>query len=122
MEQKPMKMDKVNMLLATNHALRRVVHIIELAKAMQTDADREKRMERHECLACFHGGKIGGAMMTERPCGLCGTLQMYGSTCTDALCLRCAQEHRLCKHCGGDIDMRANRRKWPEAYAKETKP
>ena len=42
---------------------------------------------------------------------------MYSSTNTDRLCMDCAKKHHLCKHCGGDISMRARRKDWPEKDA-----
>jgi hypothetical protein len=113
MEQLPMKMDKAHMVSASGTAKGRVQHIIDLATAMQTDPRRKDRLAQQECIACFYGSRIGGSAMTNRPCGWCGAMQMYPSTNTDALCPECAQTHSLCKHCGGDIDMRAGRRKWP---------
>jgi len=47
----------------------------------------------------------------------CGKDQLYGNTRTDALCLECAQETMLCKHCGGDRELRTERRDWPDSKA-----
>lgn len=83
--------------------------------ALQNDSEQEQRLRAHFCKSCFYVlSAIGGAAMTTQPCACCGKDQLYGSTYTDALCLDCAKEHTLCKHCGGDLDMRERRRKWPE--------
>lgn len=91
---------------------------LKLAEALTNDPEREKRLERHECKACFYGGRVygrlAGAACTTQPCACCDKPQTYGSTATDALCLPCAKEGDLCKRCMGDIDMRSKRRKWPE--------
>jgi hypothetical protein len=50
--------------------------------------------------------------MTTRPCAICNKDVLYGSTCTDVLCDKCAKLHDLCKHCGADRELRRNRRKF----------
>ena len=84
------------------------------AKALGYDARKNERLKRHECKACFYASRIGGAAMTTRPCMSCGSEEMYGSTATDVLCMDCATKHGLCKHCGGDLEMRTRRKDWPE--------
>ena len=118
MNQAPMQMTPANMLNASYHAKSYVQHICDHAVDLQTDPRKAERLKAQECIACFYRGRIGGATMTERPCGVCDKVQGYGSTATDALCLECAKQHDLCKHCGGDINMRV-RRKWPEVSRKE---
>jgi hypothetical protein len=96
-------------MLAKNY----VSDVISHANDVQADPRKKERLKQNECIACFYRGRIGGAAMTSRPCGLCGQEEMYGSTATDALCLACAQKHELCKHCGGDLHMRVRRKEWP---------
>jgi hypothetical protein len=114
MKQRPMIMNIGNMSLATRRALGVVKHVTDMANAMATDPRQGERLKKHECRACFYSGRISGAAMTERDCMSCGGEQQYGSTATDALCLPCAKAHSLCKHCGGDLDMRTQRKHWPE--------
>lgn len=117
MNQRPMIMDIANMVRATSSAISYVKHITNLAENINTDANKSLRISQCECKACFYvksaGGRIGGAAMTTRACMSCAKETMYGSTNTDVLCLICATEHSLCKHCGGDLEMRSGRRKWP---------
>lgn len=114
MEQAKAKMTKAYMVGASYYAKNAVDTQIKRTERMTADAQKEDRLKRYECKACFYvRGKLGGAAITYRPCGICGVMQMYGSTNTDVLCRPCAVEHGLCKHCGGDIDMRAKRRNWP---------
>lgn len=81
----------------------------------RSDDGREKRMEVHECRSCFYlyRGRVGGAAMTNWKCGVCGTERTAGSTNTPSCCPDCAREHSLCTYCGGDLEMREGRRKFP---------
>ena len=116
MQQRPIVMNKGNMIGATERAKARVKSWAELAAEVESDARKADRLKRHECKACFYASRIGGAAMTTRPCMSCGSEEMYGSTNTDVLCMGCATTHGLCKHCGGDLEMRARRKDWPEQH------
>ena len=114
MQQRPIVMNKGNMIGATERAKARVKDWCDLAEEVTNDARKNERLKRHECKACFYASRIGGAAMTTRPCMSCGSEEMYGSTATDVLCMDCATKHGLCKHCGGDLEMRTRRKDWPE--------
>ena len=114
MERSRAVMSKGNMLIATERAKGRVDELLRHADEVRDDSRKRDRQDRHECRACFYGGRIGGAAMTRRDCMCCGESQLYGSTATDVLCLECAKIHKLCKHCGGDLEMRTRRREWDE--------
>lgn len=118
-EQRPLAMNVANMSRATEMARSRVKHVLELAEQISTDARKAERLARHECKGCFYSSRLGGAAITQRACMSCAQMQTYGSTATDVLCMPCAQNGELCKHCGGDIEMRARRRNWPKAYASD---
>lgn len=119
MEQRPSIMNVSNMLSATERAKQRVSDMLQLADDLKNDPRKEERLARCECPACFYFSRIGGAAMTRRLCMSCGKIELYGSTNTDALCPDCAKEHSLCKHCGGDLDMRTRRRNWPKPKTAE---
>ena len=70
------------------------------------DADKTQRLSEQECIVCFYNTKIGGAAMTDSPCGLCEVTMHFGSTNVDRLCTNCSINHRLCKHCGADIELK----------------
>lgn len=115
------KMDVVAMVQSTSRASYYVTDVLRRASKIKTDADRKFRLIEHECKSCFYiSGKIGGAAMTNSSCGLCGRPMMFGSTCIDAICTECAKEHSLCKHCGGDLEIRKGRRKWPKSTVGDT--
>jgi len=113
MELKPAIMNKGNMICVTERAKARVKAQIALVEEILIDARKLERLKRHECKACFYNGRIGGSAMTARECMCCGEIQYYGSTATDVLCMTCAVKHKLCKHCGGDLEMRTRRKEWP---------
>ncbi len=115
MQRRPKEMNKGNMIGFTERANAYVKQVIADAKEIETDARKAERLEKHECKACFYNSRIGGASMTSQPCMSCHADQMYGSTNTDALCKKCAEKHGLCKHCGGDLEMRTRRKEWPTA-------
>ena len=102
------------MVTATYHAKGRVDSVIDLARKMENDTHKDERLDAQLCKACFYSTAFGGSAMTQRPCMSCGEDQMYASTYTDVLCKPCAVEGKLCKHCGGDIDIKIRRRNWPE--------
>jgi ribosomal protein S27E len=114
MNQKPMAMNIANMVRATETAKSKIASVVELAEKMIKDPQKAGRLAAQECKACHYSSRIGGCAMTTRPCMSCGEDQMYGSTNTDVLCLSCAKKHKLCKHCGGDLDIRTRRREWPK--------
>ena len=110
----PKNLSTVDMMRETERSAHYAQDLIKRATRLQTDSDKEKRLAAGLCKGCHYvSSRLGGAAMTSQPCAGCATPQMYGSTYTDALCLACAKEHKLCKHCGGDSEMRTMRRKWP---------
>jgi hypothetical protein len=83
----------------------------ERLKKYDNDPDRKARLCVGECKFCFYmRSKIGGSMMTNKPCNSCGTVILYSSTCTGTICKECGDIFRVCTHCGGDINDK-NRRK-----------
>lgn len=97
---------------ATQFSKNRSDHIIDLADKLINDPDRKIRLKIPECKLCFYSVSIGGSAMTNKDCICCGETTMYSSTDTSELCVECAKKHKLCSHCGGDIDMQVGRRKW----------
>lgn len=115
MNQRPFLMQTANMVRATERSKNYVNSVLELAAQMTNDPDKATRIEAHLCKACFYASRMGGAAMTMRTCGCCGSEELYGSTDTDAFCKPCATKNDLCKHCGGDIEMRVRRKNWPNS-------
>jgi len=118
--QRPMAFNRATLTAATAQSKRRVEDTLARAERIKNDTDKAERLEAQLCKACFYFTGIGGAAMTARECAGCGEDQLYGSTNTDALCMSCASEHSLCKHCGGDLEMREGRRNWPSTDRSHT--
>lgn len=87
-----------------------------LANSARLDSDKEARMLRHFCKACHYSGpRVAGQAFTSVPCMSCAEEMTFSTTSTDALCLSCAKDLDLCKKCGADIDLNAQRASWPKA-------
>jgi hypothetical protein len=114
MDRKAPILDQYLMVISTNRARSQVDSIIAQARAMEQDEDQAARLARHFCKGCHYPRRMAGQAFTNQPCACCAEPQTYSSTSTDNLCLPCAKEHSLCKHCAGDLEMRVGRRKWPE--------
>ena len=114
MQRKAAPFDKFTMKSASYRAKNRVDEFLERAAELAADTRKDERLKKQECKACFYFQRLGGASITEQPCACCHKSQLYGSTNTDVLCVDCAIEHDLCKHCGGDIASRPNRMKFPD--------
>lgn len=107
--------DKVAMVYATERSLGYLEDALERAKKATEDTEQEKRIAANECKYCFYmKGRIGGCAITEAFCALCGKSHSFGSTCVDRLCRPCASVNSMCCHCGGDLELRPRRKKWPE--------
>jgi len=116
MQKKARPMTAQSMASATFMSARRVDDLFKLAKKLEQDPERERRIAEQRCKACFYFVGMGGAAMTTQPCMSCQLDVTYGSTNTSVMCLPCAQVGRMCRHCGGDIDMDMKRTDWPSAY------
>lgn len=118
MTRNPINVDQVSVTRATSDAISYKDDILRRALVAVTDPDKKQRLEKCQCIRCYYlVSRIGCSAMTDQPCGICRVNQLYGSSCTDVLCMKCAQTHDLCKHCGGDVHMRPRRK-----YAPGTAP
>jgi len=117
MQRKPRPFDRVEHVRSTSTSKRYFTDLIDKADRAERDTEKPQRIAAQRCKACWYvlrGGMLAGQAFTEQPCACCLLPQTYGSTNTDALCMACAQAHSMCKHCGGDLDMRTQRRSWPD--------
>lgn len=104
-------LDNVTIASATHSAKAIIGRTIEYARMFTDDPDKVERRKSGECPVCYYyKGRCGGSMCTEVECSKCGKVLRSENTCVDTLCLRCAAELSLCKHCGGDIDARQRRK------------
>ena len=86
------------------------------AAAYIIDATKEKRLKSHECKTCYYlrGGGMAGQSMWSWNCGVCGEDQLHHNTSTPKVCHKCCDQWGLCQRCGGDIEQRKRKQKWPE--------
>lgn len=84
---------------------------IQLAKDLQNDPENKNRLSESECLVCYYGqrGMHTNAFVYTN-CQCCNKELQFVNSDTDKTCLECAINHKLCKHCGSDIQYK-NRRK-----------
>jgi hypothetical protein len=99
--------------MANYLARKRVQNALAMAEKLTTDPDKEKRLKAQRCLSCFYFVAIAGQAFTDANCACCDKPETYSNTNTDLLCLDCACTSNLCKHCGADIDLSAERKHWP---------
>lgn len=90
--------------------------IVRSAMGYLTDPNKDQRSKGRECKSCWYlnNQRIGGAAITHKPCDVCENEMSFGSTCTDSVCKDCSDTHKLCTHCGGDIDMKDRRNRKPD--------
>lgn len=92
-----------------NSTYRNKSHIEEMTKKMiryYADDNKSSRKSKHLCKYCFYinTSRIGGCAITIRPCSNCEKEMPFSNTCTDVFCNKCAEELKLCKHCGAKMD------------------
>lgn len=87
--------------------------LIETVKEYTDGVNKDIRLAESKCEMCFYFRRstIAGAAMTESNCRLCDTMMMFSSTNTDHLCDICAKTHKLCKHCGGNVNIKGKSKK-----------
>ena len=92
------------------HAVNNQTHIqasvIKRWEEQAADARKDERIEAQHCRVCHYLGGIGGQAMTHCNCKICDKDMCFGSTNVDDLCIDCAKKHRLCKHCGCDMELK----------------
>jgi hypothetical protein len=107
MQRPAKKIDSASVQRATAMTRSMIETMIRDVERAQIDPEKDQRKAKGTCIVCYYiRSGLAGQAITSQPCGICHKDQMYGSTNTDALCLECATEHQLCKHCGADIKLR----------------
>lgn len=111
MEQRKQVVDKVSIMRSNGRGNNAIKDTLERAQKITYDGDKKERVEACLCKACYYifNHRMGGAAMTNRPCGICDTKMQFASTATDVICKGCAQENDLCKQCGGDMCLKDRR-------------
>lgn len=108
------KIDRASIERTTNEVASYVRALIERAEAIKDDAERHHRWDVSECVYCYgpYGADRQGSTCTVRmECGLCDKIVAFATSNFDLLCVECARKNGLCKHCGGDVDLKVRRKK-----------
>lgn len=121
MRQDAVPIDRAYVVRQTSDRNRQMKDFLKRAEALGSDSRAGERAEEGLCRVCFYlSARLGGAAMTTRACGMCGTDSVFGSTYTDALCRDCAELHKLCRHCGADLELDQGREEF--AFPKAPEP
>lgn len=101
---------------ATANAVRRSGDIANQVDDFENDNRKQRRLGSQECRKCFYLDRPR-FHLNGKPhrleCGICGVIHPVDDEATvrqTTVCSGCAKEHRLCKRCGGTIDMRDRRK------------
>ena len=70
---------------------------------MVNDPDKETRKISQLCKLCYYRSAVGGDALTISQCP-CGAMILNESTNKDELCINCAKEKNMCRHCGKEMD------------------
>lgn len=107
MEYRKMKLDEC---IKLNSKVRNKGYVDSISAkliAYYSDTDKKKRInEAHLCKSCYYieTSRIGGSAITTVICANCDEHMTFANTCTDILCNGCAEELKICKHCGQKMD------------------
>ena len=109
------KIDRCSIERANNYALTSIEWATKMAEGYQEDPDRKQRLDASECFSCYrpYGGGRQGTDTGKFLCGICNQPTFVTSPRADVLCLKCAKENQLCKHCGADVDLKSRRKSRP---------
>lgn len=105
MEQEFRKWDDCMIEYKTNYNQRRVEYMREKLIKYDNDKKHIERTDNQECKACnYIDDNLYFQAFTDTHCGICGKKMTFCNSDTDKVCLNCAIENGLCKHCGGRMD------------------
>jgi hypothetical protein len=108
--------------MSTAIAVDRAERVQRNVDEYRADAMKDDRAKALECKSCFYlaRDRVAGQAFTAWRCGVCGAEHVHHNTNVPKVCDDCASRHDLCTVCGGDREMRAGRRKWPEGAGHDT--
>lgn len=77
---------------------------VEFAENLKTDPKKKERVENLLCKRCYYrGGTLAGQSFVTYHCGICEAQDTHPNTASPRLCTKCAETHKLCVDCGGDL-------------------
>ena len=92
--------------MKTKFQLEKKEKILKNCINYKNDTHKKERLNKGLCIYCFYNEKsvMAGRAITHKNCESCNENQIYNSTYTDNLCLKCSKEFHLCKHCGCEVN------------------
>jgi hypothetical protein len=123
MESTHVPLDQYNIRFNTSMSSQRTKNTLERAAKCLNDTERAQRLKKLECKGCYYFSTgFGGQAFTTWYCGICAKEDKHANTNTPKVCKDCAKKHKICRRCGGDINMSHRRRKFPTPAPKVVKP
>lgn len=107
MEPRKMKLDESKKLNAKYYNKKYIEETSKKLILYYSDPDKKVRVkEKHLCKYCYYvnTSRVGGSAITTVICANCDEKLTFGNTCSDILCDKCAEELKICKHCGQKMD------------------
>lgn len=109
----PKIIDRVTIERATGDAVYRCESMERTAEKMKKDPDKNKRMEKQQCVVCFYITRVHLNAFYQSKCGICDSKILSSNSDVGVLCKTCAVENELCLTCGADIDLKRKRKPRP---------
>jgi hypothetical protein len=108
MQQAKQIISKQTIEVRNNRTKRHLKLLLDQAERIKNDTNKKNRLNDCLCKSCFYIShmRVGGAAITNRPCGICESDMRFSSTATDVVCKPCASENNLCKQCGSHIELK----------------
>ena len=89
----------------TNFNMRMYLNTKERIIRYEEDVEKESRKNNKLCKCCYYiKDAYGFSAMTTSYCGICKESILNGSSCTNRVCDKCAESHKLCSRCGGKME------------------
>lgn len=91
---------------------KRLTNLMSKVEDSIADTDRKARLEKQRCKVCYYIDTdiLACQAFTHYHCTACELELIHANSNINALCLDCAKKHKLCIHCGADIEL-GDRRK-----------
>ena len=121
MKQRKEIVNKATICHKNNRARERIDEALKRAHRLTEDPDKKIREDNCLCRSCYYlsNVRIGGATITQRPCGICEAIMRFGSTASDVICHACAKDNNICKQCGADMELKDRRTPYPYEQSKQ---
>lgn len=83
---------------------------IDDMRILLEDRAHDIRVDNNVCQLCYYTSRQATNMSVRTNCQLCEVDMLFGNSNTNKLCKDCAIKYRLCKRCGGDMELKDRRK------------